>query len=175
MEETKLNSETLNAEIEMDNSPLTKIKVKRKSPSVPQSEKQKANFQKALEVRNENRRKAREAKEVKMAKIYMENKLKEQEKAEPKTEPKEEPVKKQPVKKTVKYVEEENDDEEEEIVYVKKKKPVKKKKIVYLSDSDDDGGDIPPPKLERQTNRVMRKEPEPQKPEPSVNYNDYFI
>ena len=173
MEENKLNSETLNAEIEMDNSPLTKIKVKRKSPSVPQSEKQKANFQKALEVRNENRRKAREAKEVKMAKIYMENKLKEQEQAEPKEEPKEEPIKK-PVKKTVKYVEE-DDDEEEEIVYVKKKKPVKKKKIVYLSDSDDDGGDIPPPKLERQNNRVMRKEPEPQKPEPSVNYNDYFI
>ena len=158
-------------EIEMDNTPLTKPKRKH---NAPRSEKQIEAFKKAQETRDKNRLKAKEAKEVKMAKIYMENKLKEQEKAEPKTEPKEEPIKK-PVKKTVKYVEEENDDEEEEIVYVKKKKKPVKKKIIYLSDSDDDGGDIPPPKLERQNNRVMRKEPEPQKPEPSVNYNDYFI
>ena len=152
---------------EMDNTPLTKPKRK---INAPRTEKQIAHTEKMRAKRSENIEKKKQQKEVKMAKIYMENKLKEQETAEPKTEP----VKKQPVKKTVKYVEEENDDEEEEIVYVKKKKPVKKK-IVYLSDSDDDGGDIPPPKLERQTNRVMRKEPEPQKPEPSVNYNDYFI
>ena len=155
---------------EMDNTPLTKPKRK---INAPRTEKQIAHTEKMRAKRSENIEKKKQQKEVQMAKIYMENKLKEQ--TEPKAEPKEEPIKK-PVKKTVKYVEEENDDEEEEIVYVKKKKPVKKKKIVYLSDSDDDGGDIPPPKLERQTNRVMRKpEPEPQKPEPSVNYNDYFI
>ena len=153
---------------EMDNTPLTKPKRK---INAPRTEKQIAHTEKMRAKRSENIEKKKQQKEVQMAKIYMENKLKEQ--TEPKAEPKEEPVKK-PVKKTVKYVED-DDDEEEEIVYVKKKKPVKKKKIVYLSDSDDDGGDIPPPKLERQTNRVMRKEPEPQKPEPSVNYNDYFI
>ena len=153
---------------EMDNTPLTKPKRK---INAPRTEKQIAHTEKMRAKRSENIEKKKQQKEVQMAKIYMENKLKEQEQAEPK----EEPIKK-PVKKTVKYVEEENDDEEEEIVYVKKKKKPVKKKIIYLSDSDDDGGDIPPPKLERQTNsRVMRKEPEPQKPEPSVNYNDYFI
>ena len=111
---------------EMDNTPLTKPKRK---INAPRTEKQIAHTEKMRAKRSENIEKKKQQKEVQMAKIYMENKLKEQEKAEPKTEPKEEPIKK-PVKKTVKYVEEENDDEEEEIVYVKKKKkPVKKKKL----------------------------------------------
>ena len=166
MNENQEITETL----EMDNTPLTKPKRK---INAPRTEKQIAHTEKMRAKRSENIEKKKQQKEVQMAKIYMENKLKEQEKAEPKTEPKEEPIKK-PVKKTVKYVED-DDDEEEEIVYVKKKKKPIKKKIIYLSDSDDDGGDIPPPKLERQNNRVMRNEPEPQKPEPSVNYNDFFI
>lgn len=163
MEEIKLTPETP----EIDNTPLTKPKRK---INAPRSEKQIEAFKKAQETRDKNRLKAKEAKEVKMAKIYMENKLKEQ--TEPKAEPKEEPIKK-PVKKTVKYIED-DDDEEEEIVYVKKKKKPIKKKIIYLSDSDDETPS--PPKLERQNNRVMRNEPEPepQKPEP-VNYNDFFI
>ena len=154
---------------EMDNTPLTKPKRK---INAPRTEKQIAHTEKMRAKRSENIEKKKQQKEVQMAKIYMENKLKEQ--AEPKAEPKEEPVKK-PVKKTVKYVEEENDDEEEDIVYVKKKKKPVKKKIIYLSDSDDERPTPTPPKLERQNNRVMRNKPEPQKPEPSVNYNDYFI
>ena len=66
--------------IEIDNTPLTKPKRKH---NAPRSQKQLENFEKARLKRTENVKLKKEAKELQMAKLYMENKLK-QEEAQPK-------------------------------------------------------------------------------------------
>ena len=135
-----------------NNIPLTK---KKRTINAPRSEKQIEAFKKAQEKRDENRRIIKEQKEIKLAKIFMENKLKEQQNAEQKET---KPIKKEK-KQVVKYIESESESEEE-IIYVKKpKKKINKQKVIYVSSDDDD--DEPPtiikkPDLKRQTNRVIR-------------------
>ena len=149
-----------------NNIPLTK---KKRTINAPRSEKQIEAFKKAQEKRDENRRIIKEQKEIKLAKIFMENKLKEQENAEQKET---KPLKKEKPKKVVKYVDSESESESEEIIYVKKpKKKIIKQKVIYVSSDDDD--DEPPtvikkPDLKRQTNRVIRN-----KKEESNNIVDY--
>ena len=151
---------------ENNNIPLTKKK--KRTINAPRSEKQIEAFKKAQEKRDENRRIIKEQKEIKLAKIFMENKLKEQENAEQKET---KPIKKEKPKKVVKYIESESESEEE-IIYVKKpKKKIIKQKVIYVSSDDDD--DEPPtvikkPDLKRQTNRVIRN-----KKEESNNIVDY--
>jgi hypothetical protein len=144
-----------------NNIPLTK---KKRTINAPRSEKQIEAFKKAQEKRDENRRIIKEQKEIKLAKIFMENKLKEQEQQAEEKEIK--PLKKEhrQKKQVVKYVESESESEEE-VIYVKKpKKKITKQKVIYVS-SDDDDDDEPPtitkkPEMKRQTNRVIRNKKE---------------
>ena len=135
-----------------NNIPLTK---KKRTINAPRSEKQIEAFKKAQEKRDENRRIIKEQKEIKLAKIFMENKLKEQENAEQKET---KPIKKEK-KQVVKYIESESESEEE-IIYVKKpKKKINKQKVIYVSSDDDDDEQptiIKKPDFKRQTNRVIR-------------------
>ena len=57
---------------------------KKRSINAPRSEKQIEAFKKAQQARDENREKMKKEKEVKMAEIYFENKLKEDEKKQTK-------------------------------------------------------------------------------------------
>ena len=146
--------ENYNTVSDTDNIPLTK---KKRTINAPRSEKQIESFKKAQEKRDENRRIKKEEKEAKMAKIYMENKQKEdQKKAQSKT-----PEKVKEVKQIIKYVDD-NSEEEQEIIYVKKKP---KPKIVTYESSDDEPP-VPITKEKKQqkpinrVNRVMRNEPE---------------
>jgi hypothetical protein len=95
-----------------NNIPLTK---KKRTINAPRSEKQIEAFKKAQEKRDENRRIIKEQKEIKMAKIFMENKLKEQEQSEEKEI---KPLKKEtyikPKKPVIKYIESESESESEE-------------------------------------------------------------
>jgi hypothetical protein len=61
-----------------DNESVPLVKKKRVI-NTPRSEKQIEAFKKAQQKRDENREKMKKEKEIKMAKIYMENKLKEDE------------------------------------------------------------------------------------------------
>ena len=133
--------------------------------NAPRSEKQIEAFKKAQQVRDENREKMKKEKEVKMAKIYFENKLKEDEKKQQEQKP-------QQKKPVIKYEESESESEEE-IIYVKKKPPKQKtKQIVYLSDDNED--EPPTPK---KPSRILRNEA-PQKPvnniEP-IDFKSFFI
>ena len=122
------------------------------------------NFEKARIKRLENIEKAKKEKEIKMSKIYFENKLREE-----KEKPKE--LTKKPV---MKYQESESESEDE-IIYIKKKPPKQKiKKIVYLSDDEEDEPPIPTPK---KPSRILRNEP-PQKPVNNIqpiDFNNFFI
>ena len=141
--------ESIISDSENNNIPLTK---KKRTINAPRSEKQIEAFKKAQEKRDENRRIVKEQKEIKLAKLYMENKLKEQQQSEPKET---KPLKKEK-KQIIKYVESDSESQsEEEIVYVKKpKKKIKKqKKIVYESSDDDDDE---PPVIEKKT--VLKRE-----------------
>jgi hypothetical protein len=142
-----------------ENVPLVK---KKRVINAPRSEKQIEAFKKAQQKRDENREKMKKEKEIKMAKIYMENKLKEDEN-------------KPPPKKPVMKYEESESESEEEIIYVKKKPPKQKnKKIVYLSDDEEDEPPIPTPK---KPSRILRNEP-PQKPVNNIqpiDFNNFFI
>jgi hypothetical protein len=149
-----------------ENVPLVK---KKRVINAPRSEKQIEAFKKAQQKRDENREKMKKEKEIKMAKIYMENKLKEDE-----NKPQKEKEKPPPKKPVMKYEESESESEEE-IIYVKKKPPKQKvKKIVYLSDDEEDEPPIPTPK---KTSRILRNEP-PQKPVNNIqpiDFNNFFI
>ena len=112
------------------------IKPKRKS-NVPQTEKQKANFEKARLKRAENVAKRKEAKELEMAKKYMES----NKKIEPEIESETEiiyKIKKKPKKKIV-YIQESDDSEEEEIIQPKRrvnrqeKKQEKEEEEIYFT------------------------------------------
>lgn len=149
-----------------ENVPLVK---KKRVINAPRSEKQIEAFKKAQQKRDENREKMKKEKEVKMAQIYMENKLKEDEKKQ--QQQKEKPPPKKPV---MKYEESESESEEE-IIYIKKKPPKQKiKKIVYLSDDEEDEPPKPTPK---KPSRILRNEP-PQKPVNNIqpiDINNFFI
>ena len=90
-----------------NNIPLTKKK--KRTINAPRSEKQIEAFKKAQEKRDENRRIIKEQKEIKLAKILMENKLKEQQQQAEQKETK--PLKKEKPKKIVKYVDSESESE----------------------------------------------------------------
>ena len=109
-----------------ENVPLVK---KKRVINAPRSEKQIEAFKKAQQKRDENREKMKKEKEVKMAQIYFENKLK-QENEKPKEidKPKEKQISKKPV---MKYEESESESEEE-IIYVKKKPPKQKNKKLFI-------------------------------------------
>ena len=77
-----------------DNESVPLVKKKRVI-NAPRSEKQIEAFKKAQQKRDENREKMKQEKEVKMAQIYFENKLKKEK--EEKEKPKE--IKKQEIKK----------------------------------------------------------------------------
>ena len=146
-----------------ENVPLVK---KKRVINAPRSEKQIEAFKKAQQKRDENREKMKKEKEVKMAQIYFENKLKQENE-----KPKEKQISKKPV---MKYEESESESEEE-IIYVKKKPPKQKnKKIVYLSDDEEDEPPRPTPK---KPSRILRNEPQ----QKSVNniqpidINNFFI
>ena len=149
-----------------ENVPLVK---KKRVINAPRSEKQIEAFKKAQQKRDENREKMKKEKEIKMAKIYMENKLKEDE-----NKPQKEKEKPPPKKPVMKYEESESESEEE-IIYIKKKPPKQKiKKIVYLSDDEEDEPPIPTPKKQ---SRILRTEP-PQKPVNNIqpiDFNNFFI
>ena len=152
-----------------NNIPLTK---KKRTINAPRSEKQIEAFKKAQEKRDDNRRIIKEQKEIKLAKIFMENKLNEQQQQSEQAEQK--PLKKEK-KQIIKYVESESDDDDE-IIYVKKpkKKIIKPKKIVYESSEDDDE---PPmiekkPVLKRQSNRVNRTK---QDNDDIIDFHSFFI
>ena len=115
MEELK---EEKNISDNENNIPLTK---KKRTINAPRSEKQIEAFKKAQEKRDENRRIIKEQKELKLAKIFMENKIKEEQKQSEEKEIK--PLKKEikQKKQVIKYVESESESEEE-IIYVKKTK-----------------------------------------------------
>jgi hypothetical protein len=145
-----------------ENVPLTKKKEPKFKKSVPPSQKQMENFEKARIKRLENIEKAKKEKEIKMSKIYFENKLKEE---------KEKPLPKKPV---MKYEESESESEEE-IIYVKKKPPKQKnKKIVYLSDDEEDEPPRPTPKKQ---SRILRNEPQQQPVNniQPIDFNNFFI
>ena len=153
-----------------NNIPLTK---KKRTINAPRSEKQIEAFKKAQEKRDDNRRIIKEQKEIKLAKIFMENKLNEQQQQSEQAEQK--PLKKEK-KQIIKYVESESDDDDDEIIYVKKpkKKIIKPKKIVYESSEDDDE---PPmiekkPVLKRQSNRVIRTK---QDNDDIIDFHSFFI
>jgi hypothetical protein len=161
--------ESIISDSENNNIPLTK---KKRTINAPRSEKQIEAFKKAQEKRDENRRIVKEQKEIKLAKLYMENKLKEQQQPEPKET---KPLKKEK-KQIIKYVESDSESEDE-IVYVKKpKKKIKKqKKIVYESSDDDD--DEPPmlekkPVLKRESNRVIRTKKDNDN---IIDFHSFFI
>lgn len=144
-----------------ENVPLVK---KKRVINTPRSEKQIEAFKKAQQVRDENREKMKKEKEVKMAQIYFENKLKQEN---------EKPKEKQITKKPIMKYEESESESEEEIIYVKKKPPKQKnKKIVYLSDDEED--EPPTPK---KPSRILRNEPQ-QKPVNNIqpiDINNFFI
>ena len=146
-----------------ENVPLVK---KKRVINAPRSEKQIEAFKKAQQKRDENREKMKKEKEVKMAQIYFENKLKQENE-----KPKEKQISKKPV---MKYEESESESEEE-IIYVKKKPPKQKnKKIVYLSDDEEDEPPRPTPK---KPSRILRNEPQ-QKPVNNIqpiDINNFFI
>ena len=146
-----------------ENVPLVK---KKRVINAPRSEKQIEAFKKAQQKRDENREKMKKEKEVKMAQIYFENKLKQENE-----KPKEKQISKKPV---MKYEESESESEEE-IIYVKKKPPKQKnKKIVYLSDDEEDE---PPKPTPTKPSRILRNEPQ-QKPVNNIqpiDFNNYFI
>ena len=146
-----------------ENVPLVK---KKRVINAPRSEKQIEAFKKAQQKRDENREKMKKEKEVKMAQIYFENKLKQENE-----KPKEKQISKKPV---MKYEESESESEEE-IIYVKKKPPKQKnKKIVYLSDDEEDEPPRPTPK---KPSRILRNEPQ-QKPVNNIqpiDFNNFFI
>ena len=146
-----------------ENVPLVK---KKRVINAPRSEKQIEAFKKAQQKRDENREKMKKEKEVKMAQIYFENKLKQENE-----KPKEKQISKKPV---MKYEESESESEEE-IIYVKKKPPKQKnKKIVYLSDDEEDEPPRPTPKKQ---SRILRNEPQ-QKPVNNIqpiDINNFFI
>ena len=146
-----------------ENVPLVK---KKRVINAPRSEKQIEAFKKAQQKRDENREKMKKEKEIKMAKIYMESKLKEDENKQ---------QEKPPPKKPVMKYEETESESEEEIIYIKKKPPKQKiKKIVYLSDDEEDEPPIPTPK---KPSRILRNEP-PQKPVNNIqpiDFNNFFI
>jgi hypothetical protein len=164
--------ESIISDSENNNIPLTK---KKRTINAPRSEKQIEAFKKAQEKRDENRRIVKEQKEIKLAKLYMENKLKEQQQSEPK-ETKVTKLLKKEKKQIIKYVESDSESEDE-IVYVKKpKKKIKKqKKIVYESSDDDD--DEPPmlekkPVLKRESNRVIRTKKDNDN---IIDFHSFFI
>ena len=146
-----------------ENVPLVK---KKRVINAPRSEKQIEAFKKAQQKRDENREKMKKEKEVKMAQIYFENKLKQENE-----KPKEKQISKKPV---MKYEESESESEEE-IIYVKKKPPKQKnKKIVYLSDDEEDEPPRPTPK---KPSRILRNEP-PQQPINNIqpiDFKNFFI
>ena len=146
-----------------ENVPLVK---KKRVINSPRSEKQIEAFKKAQQKRDENREKMKKEKEVKMAQIYFENKLKQENE-----KPKEKQISKKPV---MKYEESESESEEE-IIYVKKKPPKQKnKKIVYLSDDEEDEPPRPTPK---KPSRILRNEP-PQQPINNIqpiDFKNFFI
>ena len=98
--------ESIISDSENNNIPLTK---KKRTINAPRSEKQIEAFKKAQEKRDENRRIIKEQKELKLAKIFMENKIKEEQKQS--AEEKEiKPLKKEikQKKQVIKYVESES-------------------------------------------------------------------
>ena len=145
-----------------ENVPLVK---KKRVINAPRSEKQIEAFKKAQQKRDENREKMKKEKEVKMAQIYFENKLKQENE-----KPKEKQISKKPV---MKYEESESESEEE-IIYVKKKPPKQKnKKIVYLSDDEEDEPPRPTPKKQ---SRILRNEPQqPINNIQPIDFNNFFI
>ena len=146
-----------------ENVPLVK---KKRVINAPRSEKQIEAFKKAQQKRDENREKMKKEKEIKMAKIYMENKLKEDEKKQ---------QEKPPPKKPVMKYEETESESEEEIIYIKKKPPKQKiKKIVYLSDDEEDEPPKPTPKKQ---SRILRNEPQQQPINniQPIDFNNFFI
>ena len=145
-----------------ENVPLVK---KKRVINAPRSEKQIEAFKKAQQKRDENREKMKKEKEVKMAQIYFENKLKQENE-----KPKEKQISKKPV---MKYEESESESEEE-IIYVKKKPPKQKnKKIVYLSDDEEDEPPRPTPKKQ---SRILRNEPQqPINNIQPIDLNNFFI
>ena len=164
MEEIETENENI---VEVEITPLTKPK--RKSPTGPRTEKQKENIKKAIAVRRENIEKAKKEKEIKMAKIYFDNKLKEDQKINQEEIVKEFPKKN--IKQIVKYVEE--TDSEEEIIYMKKPKKKSNEKIVYLSEEEDDE---PQRTQFKKPSRIIRKEDkQPSNNQQSFNLNDFFI
>ena len=139
--------------------PLTKPKRKH---TVPQSQKQKDNFEKARLKRAENIKLKKEAKDEEMLQKYVDNLAKQKTNA-PKAKPKAVPK--------VIYEDENEDEDKEEIVIVKKAKkkaPAKKVRYVYESDDESEHQEAP-------TRRVNRspapKLPEPEEPE---DYTVYF-
>ena len=146
-----------------ENVPLVK---KKRVINAPRSEKQIEAFKKAQQKRDENREKMKKEKEIKMAKIYMESKLKEDENKQ---------QEKPPPKKPVMKYEETETESEEEIIYIKKKPPKQKiKKIVYLSDDEEDEPPRPTPK---KPSRILRNEPEQQQINniQPIDFNNFFI
>ena len=145
-----------------ENVPLVK---KKRVINAPRSEKQIEAFKKAQQKRDENREKMKKEKEVKMAQIYFENKLKQENE-----KPKEKQISKKPV---MKYEESESESEEE-IIYVKKKPPKQKnKKIVYLSDDEEDE---PPRQTPKKQSRILRNEPQqPINNIQPIDFNNFFI
>ena len=146
-----------------ENVPLVK---KKRVINAPRSEKQIEAFKKAQQKRDENREKMKKEKEVKMAQIYFENKLKQENE-----KPKEKQISKKPV---MKYEESESESEEE-IIYVKKKPPKQKnKKIVYLSDDEEDEPPRPTPK---KPSRILRNEPQQQPINniQPIDFKNFFI
>ena len=121
-----------------------KVKPKRKN-TVPQSEKQKANFEKARLKRLENVAKRKELKEIEMGKKYIESKNKIT--PEPENEPEPEP----------------------EIIYKIKKKP--KKRIIYIQESDEEEEEIKPTRINRKPININTPEPEPDE---DVDYSSFF-
>lgn len=167
--------ETIISDNENNNIPLTK---KKRTINAPRSQKQIEAFKKAQEKRDENRRIVKEQKEIKLAKLYMENKLKEQQQqpAEQKEQKIIKPLKKEK-KQIIKYVDSESEEEEEEeIIYVKKpKKKIIKKKIIYENSDDDDDEPQPiekKPVLKRQATRVNRNQKDN---DDIIDFRSFFI
>lgn len=151
-----------------ENVPLVK---KKRVINAPRSEKQIEAFKKAQQKRDENREIMKKEKEVKLAQIYFENKLKQEtEKSKENEKSKEKQISKKPV---MKYEESESESEEE-IIYVKKKPPKQKiKKIVYLSDDEEDEPPIPTPK---KPSRILRNEPQQQiNNSQPIDFKSFFI
>ena len=142
--------------------PLTKPKRKH---TVPQSQKQKENFEKARLKRAENIKLKKEAKDEEMLQKYVDNLAKQKTNA-PKAKPKAVPK--------VIYEDENEDEDEEEIVIVKKAKkkaPAKKVRYVYESDDESEHQEAPTRRVNRSPAPKVSKPEEPQEPE---DYTVYF-